>query len=63
MCSMWWEDIVSSTSDMSPVQLLESARVEWRRDWDAVVIGFILGVSIGSLSVLALWLGWIRYAD
>lgn len=27
-----------------PYALLESSRVVWRRDWDAVVIGAVLGV-------------------
>lgn len=25
-------------------QLLEEAAVHWRRDWDAVALGFVLGV-------------------
>ena len=27
-------------------QVLESSRVEWQRDFDAVVIGFVLGVLV-----------------
>jgi hypothetical protein len=32
-------------------QLLESARIEWHRDWDALLIGFVLGV-LTTLAVL-----------
>lgn len=27
-----------------PQRLLESSRVVWRRDWDAVAVGFVLGI-------------------
>lgn len=27
-------------------ELLESSRVEWQRDYDAVIIGFFLGVLV-----------------
>jgi hypothetical protein len=29
--------------------LLESARIDWRRDWDAVAVGFALGVLVTLL--------------
>ena len=34
-------------------QLLEDSAIHWRRDLDAVVLGFVLGV----LATLA-WVGW-----
>lgn len=37
-----------------PLALLESARIQWRRDWDALAMGFVLG----ALAVIAAW-GWI----
>ena len=36
-----------------PRALLESARIDWRRDWDAVLVGFVLGV----LTTLAVQVG------
>jgi hypothetical protein len=32
-------------------KLLESARIDWRRDWDALAIGFVLGV-LATLAVI-----------
>ena len=29
--------------------LLESARIDWRRDWDAVAIGLVVGFLMGLL--------------
>ena len=37
-----------------PVAFLESARIEWRRDWDAVAIGY----ALGALSVLIAQVIW-----
>lgn len=37
----------------SPRELLESQRVIWARDYDACVVGFILGVPVGALLVVA----------
>lgn len=39
--------------DADPHELLERARIEWRRDWDAVALGFVLGVLA---TVVWLWL-------
>lgn len=30
--------------------LLESAQIQWRRDWDALLIGFVFGV-LATLAV------------
>ena len=38
-------------------ELLESARVQWQRDWDATLIGFIFGVLITLVTGLAWWIG------
>lgn len=32
-------------------ELLESSRIDWGRDWDALLIGFVLGV-LSTLVVL-----------
>lgn len=40
-----------------PVRLLESSRIVWRRDWDAVAVGFACGVMS---EVVGSWLtGWL----
>lgn len=41
-------------------QLLESSRVVWARDFDAVAIGFVFGLLIGVLLSVAVVLGWTR---
>ena len=35
-------------------ELLESSRIEWCRDWDAVLIGFVLGI-LTTLAVQTVW--------
>jgi hypothetical protein len=35
--------------------VLESARLDWRRDWDAVAVGLVLGVLL-TLAAERLWL-------
>ena len=37
---------------IKPDEFLESSRIQWQRDWDALLIGFVLGV----LATLA----WVR---
>lgn len=37
-----------------PLELLEESAVRWRRDWDAIALGFVLGV----LTALAVQAGW-----
>lgn len=37
-----------------PQQLLEEAQLQWRRDWDALAIGFVLGV-LATLAAGRLW--------
>ena len=32
-----------------PRQLLESARIDWRRDWDAIAMGVLIGLLAGLL--------------
>lgn len=32
-----------------PRKLLESQRIEWNRDWDALVVGFILGALVSAV--------------
>lgn len=39
--------------------LLESSRIQWERDWDALLIGFVLGV----LSTLVVGFGWRVFFD
>lgn len=36
-----------------PVTFLESARIDWRRDWDAVLVGFVVGVLTTLVAVYA----------
>lgn len=40
----------------SPKQLLESERIQWNRDFDAVAVGFALG-SLATLALTGLGLG------
>ena len=40
--------------DPQRVELLESARIIWRRDFDAIALGFVLGV-LCALAVRGLW--------
>jgi hypothetical protein len=35
--------------------LLESSRIVWRRDFDAILIGFVLG-ALAMLAALGWWL-------
>ena len=35
-----------TVSIREPLKLLESSRLDWKRDWDAVLIGFVLGVLV-----------------
>lgn len=35
----------------TPAELLESQRIVWRRDWDALVLGFVLGVLCTSAAM------------
>lgn len=37
-----------------PQQLLEESQVQWRRDFDAVALGFVLGV-LSTLAAQGLW--------
>lgn len=37
-----------------PMRLLEDAQVQWKRDWDAVAIGFVLGV-LATLAAQGAW--------
>lgn len=39
---------------ITPEQLLESARIEWKRDWDAMFVGFVAG-ALSVLAVQGLW--------
>lgn len=44
---MWCVGHMSSTNGLpplDPVTLLESAAIHWRRDFDALAAGFVLGV-------------------
>ena len=34
-----------------PIDLLESARIQWQRDWDALLLGFVMGV-LATLAAL-----------
>lgn len=33
----------------NPRELLESSRIDWRRDWDAVALGFVIGFLLGKV--------------
>lgn len=43
-------------SEQTPRELLEAAKIEWRRDWDAILVGFVVGVLMGILSTVAVLL-------
>lgn len=38
----------------SPLELYEQSEVIWRRDWDALLIGFVFGV-LSALAAQSLW--------
>ena len=42
------------TPEDEAIALLESSRVQWNRDWDAVALGFVLGV-LATLAAQGLW--------
>lgn len=37
-----------------PTELLEASAVHWKRDWDAVALGFVLGVLV-TLAARGAW--------
>lgn len=36
-------------ASIQPRELLESARIDWRRDWDAVLVGVVIGFLFGVM--------------
>lgn len=43
------------------VRLLESSRIVWRRDWDAVAVGFACGVMSDMVDMVGAWIAdWLR---
>lgn len=40
--------------EQKAVSLLEASAVQWRRDYDAVLVGFVVGV-LATLAVVGLW--------
>lgn len=34
--------------------LIEQSQIDWRRDWDALVLGFVLGV-LATVTVQSMW--------
>lgn len=40
--------------DRDAIRLLEESQIQWRRDFDAVLVGFVMGV----LTTLAVQGGW-----
>ena len=32
------------SEQQDPLKFLEQSSIQWKRDWDAVLIGFVLGV-------------------
>jgi hypothetical protein len=41
-------------SQQTPRELLESSAIHWRRDFDALLVGFVVGV----LATIAVWGMW-----
>ena len=39
---------------VTPRELLEESAVHWRRDWDALMLGFVLGV-LATLAAQGVW--------
>jgi hypothetical protein len=37
-----------------PATFLEEASIQWKRDWDAVAVGFVVGV-LAALAGVGLW--------
>jgi hypothetical protein len=37
-------EALMDTPAETPTELLESSRIQWARDWDALAAGFVLGV-------------------
>ena len=40
--------------DPRAVRLLEASQIQWKRDFDAVLVGFVLGV-LATLAVQGVW--------
>jgi len=40
--------------DPRAVHLLEASQIQWKRDYDAVLVGFVLGV-LTTLAVQGMW--------
>jgi len=40
--------------DRGALRLLEESQIQWRRDFDAVLVGFVLGV-LSTLAVQGVW--------
>jgi hypothetical protein len=46
--------LMSEEKPDTPRELLESSAIHWRRDWDALAAGFVLGVLF-TLAVQGAW--------
>ena len=40
------------------IEFMESQRIIWARDFDAVLVGFVLGSLLGVFCTLAVVLAW-----
>lgn len=38
------------------VEFLEASQIQWKRDWDAIAVGFLMGCLLGILSTVAVLL-------
>ena len=37
-----------------PHELLEESAIYWKRDWDALFVGFALGVLVATIAMLSI---------
>lgn len=52
---MYWLGMLRTMRSHRDAQrLLESAAIQWARDWDAILIGFCLGV-MATLLAIKVW--------
>ena len=42
-----------AAEDQSPVELLEASQIQWKRDFDALLVGFAFGALTGILAVMS----------
>lgn len=49
-----WTVYTPPSDRQEAIKLLEESQLQWKRDWDAVAVGFMLGV-LATLAVQGVW--------